>query len=133
MNLRNKKKLIAKVLGVGTDKIILTMPEDIKDAITRQDIRELFASKVIILREDKGKRKVEKSDRRKGRGNVKKTIRKRKKHYMILVRKLRKHAKALRDRKKIDADKYRDLRKKIKSKTFKSLGYMQEHLRGVGK
>ena len=47
---------------------------------------------------------------------------------MNLTRKLRKYLKVLRKRGKIDAEKYRQFRKKVKSKEFKSLAYLIDAL-----
>ena len=52
---------------------------------------------------------------------------------MAKTRKLRKYAKSLRSKGKISKEKYRELRKKIKSREFKSLAYMQNYIRGVEK
>ena len=74
MNLRSKKKLIARTLGVGTDRIILVRPADIKEAITRQDIRDLVTSNIIIIRDEKGRRTIERRTGRKGKGNIRKIV-----------------------------------------------------------
>ena len=63
MNLRGKKKLIARKLRVGIDKIILDENRlgEIKEAITRQDIVDLANKGLIRIREARGSRKKEKS------------------------------------------------------------------------
>lgn len=129
MNLRTKKKLIARVLGVGKGRIIINSPEDLKEAITRQDIRDLIASRAITLKEENGRRTIEKRKNRRGPGKVKKTVNRRKKEYMLITRKLRKVAKGLKSKIK----NYEEVRKKIKSRQFRSLAQFQEYLRGAEK
>lgn len=128
MNLKSKKELIARTLNVGVNRILLNRAEDIKEAITRQDIRDLVASRSIIIKMEKGRKKVEKRKRRRGEGNVKKTIKERKKNYVRLTRKLRGFIKNMKKKNRISSEKYRELRKKIRGKEFKSLAYMQEHI-----
>lgn len=133
MNFRNKKKLIARTLNVGMDKIILNKPEDIKEAITRQDIRDLVASNNIIIRENKGRKKVHRISKRKSKGNIKKSVGSRKEDYMHLVRKLRRYVKVMKKSGKITKERHRELRKKIRSKEFKSLSYLQDYIQGKTK
>lgn len=133
MNLRSKKKLIARTLGVGADRIILGRPEDIKEAITRQDIRDLAASGIIIVKSEKGRKTIERKKSRKGKGNIRKVVGTRKESYINLTRKLRRYAKDLKAKNKINLEKYLELRKKIKSKEFRSLAYMQEYIKGASK
>ena len=59
MNLGKKKILAANALKVGTQRIIFVKSrlDEIKEAITKQDMRELNAEGAILIREMKGKRK----------------------------------------------------------------------------
>ena len=61
MKLNKKKELAVKILGVGKSRIIFEKSrlEEIKDAITRQDIRDLAASGAIKIRLVKGRKKKE--------------------------------------------------------------------------
>ena len=49
MNLEKKKALAAKILHVGKERIVFNSERlaEIKESITRQDIRDLFANKSI--------------------------------------------------------------------------------------
>src|SRR3989338_6904131 len=91
MNLEKKKILAARTLGVGKERIIFNIERlsEIKEAITKQDIRELFNNKAIFVKEIKGRKKIEKRRSRRRKGSIKKTIKRSKEKYMILARKLR--------------------------------------------
>jgi large subunit ribosomal protein L19e len=129
MNLNNKKELAAKVLGVGKNKIYFS-PEginEIKEAITRQDILDLNKSGIILVKEDKGRAKKEKK-KRKSKGKVRRKVKQDKREYVIITRKLRTYSKFLLKTKKIHNEKYRELRKMIKAKKFKSKRHLNEIL-----
>jgi len=129
MNLRNKKLLAAKTLGVGKKRIIFTnegLPE-IKEAITKQDIHTLHQEGIILIKPVKGRRKVEHRKRR-GPGKIKKTINYRKQNYVKITRKLRKYLKELISRGEIDKKLYYELRKKIKMSSFRSKAHMKESI-----
>ncbi len=130
MKLDKKKALAAKVLGVGIGRITLNSArlEEIKDAITKQDIRDLFSDGAIAIKEIKGRRKVEKRKNRRGHGKVKKKIGSRKQDYVRITRRLRSYVREMSKQKRISHDKYVELRRKIKAKAFKSRAHMEEHL-----
>jgi len=127
MNLKNKKSMAARTFNVGVDKIVFTRLDEVKEAITKQDIRDLFSSGAIIIKQNKGKRKIGKRKIR-SFGKIKKKIRNRKQNYVKLTRKLREYARQLKLQNKIDKDKYKKIRKQIKAKMFKSKAHMKEIL-----
>src|SRR3989344_6489486 len=92
MNLSKKKALAARTLNVGKKRIVFLQSRlnEIKEAITKQDIRDLQKRGVIIIREVKGRRKNMKKAGKRSVGNVRKVVNKRKQEYLILTRKLRK-------------------------------------------
>ena len=59
MNRETKKGLAVRTLGVGRGRIVFNkgMLNEIKESITRQDIRDLVKEKAIFVNEIKGKRK----------------------------------------------------------------------------
>ena len=62
MNLAKKKQLAAETLKVGKHRIVFNiegLPE-IKEAITKQDIKTLFQEGIITIKPVKGRRKVKK-------------------------------------------------------------------------
>jgi large subunit ribosomal protein L19e len=129
--LDRRKELASAVLGVGKNKIIFDISKlpEIKEAITKQDIRDLFDAGAITIREYKGKKKKVKRKTKRGPGKIKRTIKNRKLNYMILTRKFRRYVKELKIQGKIDSKTYKELRKKIKSKLFKNKGHLKEHLK----
>ena len=135
MNLLKKKILASKVLGVEKSRIVFlnSRLNEIKEAITKQDIRDLKAEGAILIREIKGRSKAKKGSRRTGPGKVKKKVNKRKRKYVILTRKLRSHVSGLRGNGNITTEEYVDLRKKIRNSFFKSKSHMREHIGGIKK
>ena len=127
MNLRRKKLLVGRTLNVGLDRIIFARPEEIKEAITKQDIRDLLESKAILIRQERGK-KVKIKKLRRGPGKIKKKVNKRKQTYVKLTRKLREYIRQLLMQERISNEEYRKLRKEIKSKIFRSKSHLKEML-----
>lgn len=117
-----KKELVAKTLGVGKGRIkfVKIRLDEIKDAITKQDIRDLILSGAIIVKPIKGRKTNVKRRNRRGQGKVKKKVNKRKEEYVKITRKLRKHVKGLKTQGKITREEEKQLRKEIRNKSFKS-------------
>lgn len=134
MKLDKKKALAAKVLGVGKQRIIFVEPRlnEIKEAITKEDIRSLRADGAIMIREIKGRRGKPKKKTRRSPGNVKKVARNSKREYMLITRKLRKYIFELRDKNLLNRDTIIDLRKKIKNRYFKSKSQLKDYLKEQG-
>jgi len=129
MNLRNKKQLIARTLKVGINRIILNseMRNEIKEAITRQDIKDLVKEGVIKIKEVKGRKKKVKRKTRRKIGSKKIIVKKRKQKHMQLVRKLRGRIRSLKGR--ISKEKYVELRKKVNSGNIKNQAHLEELLK----
>ncbi len=130
MQLNKKKELAARTLGVGKNRILFNMTrlDEIKEAITKQDIKDLAAEKAIMIKEITGrKKKVKRNTRRRG-GSVKKKVNKRKREYMNITRKLRAYFSELRKQDKITDDEYWKLRKEIRAKSFKSKAHAKERI-----
>jgi large subunit ribosomal protein L19e len=129
MKLEKKKKIAAKVLGVGKDRIVFntTKLAEIKEAITRQDIRDLFTQKAITVKEIRGRLKVvrHKTSRRR-KGSIHKQARDSKREYIIITRKLRAFIGHLRREGKLTEEKYQQLRREIRTRAFHSLAHMKE-------
>ncbi len=134
MNLEKKKILASKVLKAGKERIVFLPAriDEIKEAITRQDIKDLYKDGAIIIKNIKGKRKKEKVKSR-SVGNVRKKVNKRKKNYVMLTRKLRKYAKELVSQGKATKEEMEKIRKKIKNKDFRSKKHLKEHVGGTSK
>jgi len=128
MNLGKKKALARRTLKVGKGRIVFieSRLEDIKEAITKQDIRDLHAEGAILVREIKGRTKITK--RKKTPGKIKKNVSTRKQDYVKMTRKLRKYVSAMRERGDVTRDDYLDIRKKIRNKIFKSQAHLKVYI-----
>ncbi len=135
MNLSKKKSLAARTLKVGKDRIVFLQSrlEEIKEAITKQDIRDLQKEGAIILKEKKGKRKKEGKKKRKSAGNIRKKVNKRKKEYVTMTRKLRKYTAEMLKQGKVSREDVKDIRKKIRNRVFKSKANLREYIGGLRK
>ena len=135
MNLSKKKELARRTFGVGENRIVFVESRlnDIKEAITKQDMRDLRQDKAIIIKEKKGRKKVIGKRRRRSTGNIRKKINTRKKDYVILTRKLRKYVSEIKNQGKISKEEVNDIRKKIRNKAFRSKSHLKEYIEGLRK
>ena len=131
MKLNKKKKLAVRTLNVGKERIVFVKSrlEEIKEAITKQDIRDLKEDKAIIIKNIKG-RMGKKKKTRKSTGNIRKKVKTRKKDYVILTRKLRRYVKELIKQEKISLEESKEIRKKIRNKLFRSKAHLKEQIVG---
>ncbi len=131
-NLDKRKTLACKVLGVGRQRVIFDTArlEEIKEAITKQDIRDLYEAGAIRIREIIGMRIKKKRTTRRGPGKIKMIVYDRKREYVILTRKFRKYISELKKQGKIDQEKYMELRKMIKARAFKDKAHLKDHIEG---
>ena len=134
MNLSKKKMLAARTLKVGKGRIVFVKSrlEEIKEAITKQDIRDLNKEGAIIIKEIKGRTRVTKRVSR-SPGNLRKTVNKRKKEYVISTRKLRKYISELKNQGKISNEEVKEIRKKIRNREFRSKSHLKEYRGGTTK
>ena len=133
MNLRKKRALAARTFGVGIDRIEFLQPrlDEIKEAITKQDIRDLQKDGAIRIKNVKGRKRKMIKSKKKTTGNIRKKLNKRKKVYVILTRKLRKHL--AENKEKVTKKEKEDIRKKIRNKFFRSRSHLKEYLEGKNK
>ncbi len=134
MNLGKKKDLARRTLGVGKSRIVFidSMKEDIKESITKQDIRDRYREGAIVIKEIKGRIKVKKKTSR-SVGNVRKNVNTRKQDYVIMTRKLRKYVSEMKRLGKISKEDFDDIRKKIRNKAFRSKAHLREYIGGLKK
>lgn len=134
MNLGKKKALAVKALKVGKKRISFVKPriDEIKEAITKQDIRDLKKDGAIIVKNIKGRKKVEKINRR-SVGNVRKKVNTRKKDYVIMTRKLRNYVAEMRKQGLLNREEVLDIRKKIRNKGFRSKSHLKNYIEGLRK
>lgn len=135
MNLVKKKKLAEKTLKAGKNRIVFVESRlnEIKEVITKQDIRDLFSEGAIKIKEISGRRKNAKKKRKRGPGKIRKNVNKRKQEYVILTRKLRAYVSSLKSMGKLNAEEVKELRKKIRDSSFRSKAHMKDYLKGQGK
>lgn len=133
MNLRAKKLLAAKTFNIGKERIIFVNEriEEIKEAITKQDMRNLLQDGAIRIREVGGRKIVIKNKRKRTKGKIRKRVNQRKRNYIILTRKLRKFIKEKRKNGEIGNKEEKELRKKIRNKMFKSKSHLKENIGGL--
>lgn len=131
MNLKKKRLLTARTFGVGIDKVVFlnSRLDEIKEAITKQDIRDLKADGAIIIKNTGGRRTKIKKNRKRSSGNIKKKVKNRKADYVILTRKLRKHLAEMKG--KLTKKEVEDARKKIKNRFFKDKSHIKNYLGGT--
>ena len=130
MQLAKKKDLAAKVLKVGKNRIVFNKDSlgEVKEAITRMDILDLHKSGAIRIREVSGRKKIERRKNRRRTGKVKQRINNRKAEYVTITRKLRKFVRGLVRTGAVSKEKNREIRKEIRSRSFKSKRHLKESL-----
>lgn len=135
MKLEKKKMLVARTFSVGKGRIVFNknnLPQ-IKEAITKQDIKDLVRSGAIIIKEKKGRRVNERTHKRRRAGSIKKKVKHSKREYIILARKLRSYLFALRKKRLLSEKIYLQLRKEIKRHEIKNLLHLKEKINSMEK
>ena len=133
MNLGKKKVLAAKALKVGKNRVQFNVEglSEIKEAITKEDIKTLKQEGIITIKPLKGRQKVRKRKTRRGPGKIKKKVNNRKQVYVKITRKLRAYLKELKSKGALDKDFYKKLRKKIRMRDFKSKANLKDYLKSA--
>ena len=135
MKLDKKKALAAKVFNVGKERIVFVEPrlEEIKEAITKEDIRGLKEDGAILIKEIRGKRGKPKRKTKRSPGNIRKKAKNTKREYMTITRKLRKYVAHLKEKKVLGKEESSDIRKKIRNRYFKSQANLRDYVRSLKK
>ena len=130
MNLSKKKLLAARTFKVGKKRIVFVKAraEEIKEAITKQDIRDLHREGAILIKDIQGRKKKMKKKVRKSTGNIRKKVKKRKRDYVLLTRKLRGYISELNSQGKLSKEEANEIRKKVKNKQFRSKSNLKEYI-----
>lgn len=131
MKLDKKKALAAKILNVGKGRIVFVGPrlEEIKEAITKEDIRNLKSDGAILIKPVRAKKsRGRKVKPKKSPGNIKKRARNTKRDYIIMTRKLRAHLSKFKDKNLLTKEQVSDIRKKIRNRYFKSKSQLNEYV-----
>jgi len=135
MNLKKKKALATRTLKVGKERIVFlkSRMDEIKEAITKNDIRSLQKEGAIVIKNIKGRRKIKKKGKKRSVGNIRKKVNKRKQEYVKMTRKLRNYVAEMKKQGKLSKEEIKDIRKKIRNKAFKSKAHLKEYLGGLRK
>lgn len=141
MNLSAQRRMAAEILKCGENRVYLDpyLIEDIKMAITREDIRNLVKEGIIQKKYKKGisnyRKKVQHERKKKGLGRGlgkrkgKKGARTPKKRLWIKkIRPLRRELKKMRDRKLITTTTYRKLYRNAKGGMFNSVSQLNRYI-----
>ncbi|MHA1688583.1 MAG: 50S ribosomal protein L19e [Promethearchaeota archaeon] len=142
MNLKAQKRIAAEILKCGANRVWFDpyLIEEIKIAITREDIRNLIIEGIIKKETKKGISKYRKNlrharkkkGRAKGFGKRKGTKHARspkKRNWIKRIRPLRRELKKLRDRKLITPSTYRKLYKNAKGGMFDSVAHLNRYIK----
>jgi large subunit ribosomal protein L19e len=141
MNLSKKKALAARTLKVGIKRIEFVNPrlDEIKEVITKQDIRDLHKEGAIKVRPVSGRKKSKRKSlsatqkrTSRGPGKVRKKVNVRKKNYVTMTRKLRSYTAVMHTQGRISKEDLIDIRKKIRNKIFKSKAALKIYIDDLG-
>ena len=141
MNLASKRRIVADLLNVGKDRVWFDeeRSEDIKSAITRDDLRMLLREGAVRVRPKRGisrfrarkNAKQKAKGRRKGSGSREGTRTSRlsrKDAWVSKIRTMRTFFTFLKEREVIDQKTYSVLRRKAKSNAFRSKRHVKMYL-----
>lgn len=138
VNIRKKRELIARILGVGVNRVRFEPDklDDVADSITRENMRTLINNGTIWTIKPKGtstaRAKAKLAVRRKrgtstGSKKGKKSARTGKKQvYVKKIRAMRYHLKVLKDRNDITRGIYWNLYRKVNGGQVRSLAHLRE-------
>jgi large subunit ribosomal protein L19e len=138
VNLKKKRELIARMLGIGANRVKFEPDklDDIADSITREDLRSLVKRGTIwttkVKGTSRGRAKTKQAIRKKsglgpGSKKGKKTARMGKKSaYVTKIRSLRYHLKVLKDRDEINRQTYWSIYKKVDGGQVRSVSHLRE-------
>ncbi|MFQ5711695.1 MAG: 50S ribosomal protein L19e [Candidatus Geothermarchaeales archaeon] len=133
VNIRLKKRLAARVLDVGADRVWFD-PENLDELEgidTREDVKALVNRGVIRVLPRRGQSKKEKRVRRgAGSRKGKKTARvSKKERWMIKVRAQRRLLRQLRERGTLSPTQYRQCYRMVKGGVFRSKTHLLDHIK----
>lgn len=138
VNIRKKRELVARILGVGVNRVRFEPDklEDVGDSITRDNIRSLVNSGAIWTVKVRGtsrgrahkKRSVWKyhgkgPGSKKGKGTARTG---KKQIYVVRVRSMRYRLKVMKERKEIENKLYWNLYKQVNGGHVRSLAHLRE-------
>jgi large subunit ribosomal protein L19e len=138
VNLRKKRELIARMLGIGANRVRFEPDklDDIADSITREDLRSLVKRGTIwttrVKGTSRGRAKTKQAIRKKsglgpGSKKGKKTARMGKKSaYVTKIRSMRHHLKVMKDRNEINRQTFWLVYKKVDGGQVRSVSHLRD-------
>lgn len=135
MNLRSKKELAAKTLGIGKERIVFVRERtaEIKEAMTKEDLRGLVEAGAIKIKPVKGRKINVSRKHKRGPGKIKLKVNKRKQEYVTITKKLRAYVCELKKQGKLTPEEVKGIRKKIRNRIFKSKANLKLYVEGLRK
>lgn len=141
MNLRNKRRIAKSLFDVGSKRIWIdpSKSKEVKEAITKSDIKGLVKKGIIVLKQDHGssRSRIRKNTlqkikgRKKGIGSRKGASNARlskKLQWMIKIRNQKELLKSLRDKTLISRKNYRLLYRKAKGGFFRNRRHIELYI-----
>lgn len=137
VNLRAKKRLVSRIMGVGIHRVKFDSDhlDDIADAITRDNIRSLITANTIkikpIVGTSRGRAQFKKTQKRKrgvtqgSKSGTKKARLPRKEIHMTKVRALRYRLKVAKERKEVTNPEFWSLYKMIQGNTVRNSAHLR--------
>ena len=145
MKLSTQRRLAARILGVGVNRVWIdpTKITDVSTAITSGDVKQLIHDGTIRARPERGVSRARarvridqrKRGSRRGVGSRRGTAKARKPKkaaWIRTVRPLRLMLRELRDKEVIDKKEYRRLYRMVKGGSFRSKAHLQTYLKEKG-
>ena len=145
MKLDKKRRMAAKLLGVGVNRVWIdpSKQEEVAAALTNEDIRKLIEKGVIKAKPEVGTSRVrarERAEKRKRRKRVgpgsrkgaKKARSPKKRRWIQTVRPLRRKLRELREAGVISTSQYRKLYRMVKGGAFRSKAHLETYLKEKG-
>ncbi len=133
-----QKRLAADILKVGQSRIVMDPEhlEDIKNAITRRDIKRMISKDYIKVKRSKIKKpKLHQKKKKRGSGSKKGSSGARltkKEKWMHTIRPMRQMLKELRDKGTIDRRTYRKTYLLVKAGMFRNRSHLRLYLKQKG-
>lgn len=133
-----QKRLAADILKVGQSRIVMDSDhlEDIKNAITRRDVKRIISKGYIKVKRGKIKKpKLYQKKKKRGPGRKKGSRGARltkKERWMHTIRPMRKMLKELRDKEAIDTRTYRKTYLLVKAGMFRNRSHLRLYLKQKG-
>ena len=141
MDLKSQRRMASEIMGVGENRVWMDpdQMDQIDEAITRKDIRNLVEGGAIQKKDVKGtskarakkNKKQKEKGRRKGHGSrtgSKKARKSEKDEWMETIRALRSELKDMRDEGEINSKQYRELYNKAKGGFFRNKKHLNNYV-----